>query len=61
MLLHERLRTLENGAIVRILATDPSTRRDIPKFCRYLRHELLEMDNKDGVYSFIVRKHPHRK
>jgi len=39
-----------------VLATDPSTERDIPKFCRFLGHELLAEEKKDGQYHYYIRK-----
>ena len=42
MLLHNKIRAMASGECVRVLATDPSTQRDIPKFCNFLGHTLLE-------------------
>ena len=56
MLLHNRIRDLAAGGQLRITATDPSTTRDIPKFCLYLGHELLEQQRLDGKYSYLIRK-----
>lgn len=42
MLLHNAMRQIEVGHVVEIIATDPSTQRDIPKFCQFLGHALLE-------------------
>jgi len=39
-----------------VLATDPSTSRDIPKFCSFLGHELLEQEELDGNYRYLLRK-----
>lgn len=56
MMLHARLRVLAPGSTLRIDSTDPSTRRDIPDFCRQLGHELLETREHDGIYSFTLKK-----
>ncbi len=56
MLLHNRIRDLAGGGRLRIIATDPSTTRDIPKFCLYLGHELLEQQRRDGKYCYLIRK-----
>lgn len=42
MLLHNKIRAMTSGDTVRVVATDPSTQRDIPKFCNFLGHTLLE-------------------
>lgn len=33
MMLHQHIRDLAPGGLLKVIATDPSTRRDIPKFC----------------------------
>jgi len=39
MMLHQHIRDLAPGGLLKVIATDPSTRRDIPKFCVFLDHE----------------------
>ncbi len=56
MLLHNKIRDIADGETLRVLATDPSTQRDIPKFCTFLGHELLEQDEFDGEYRYLLRK-----
>lgn len=56
MLLHNKIRDIESGAVLEILATDPSTTRDVPKFCHFLGHELLESAERDGKYCYLIRK-----
>ncbi|TCO77831.1 sulfurtransferase TusA [Chromatocurvus halotolerans] len=56
MLMHNRMRDLSVDDILLVLATDPSTRRDIPDFCRFLGHELLDEEEVDGTYRYRVRK-----
>jgi len=56
MLLHNKIRDIAVGETVQVLATDPSTERDIPKFCVFLGHELLEQSALDGHYRYTLRK-----
>ncbi|WP_111640433.1 sulfurtransferase TusA [Marinimicrobium alkaliphilum] len=57
MLLHKAVREAEVGDIIEVLATDPSTQRDIPKFCQFLGHELLEQSESEGKsYRYRIRK-----
>lgn len=56
MLLHNTIRDMAAGDTVQVLATDPSTVRDIPKFCQFLGHELLEREEIDGNYRYLLRK-----
>jgi tRNA 2-thiouridine synthesizing protein A len=56
MLLHNKIRDMAAGETLRVLATDPSTTRDIPRFCEFLGHELLAEEEFEGNYRYLVRK-----
>ncbi len=56
MMLHNKVRDMAPGDIVKVLATDPSTQRDIPKFCNFLDHELLEKQEQGKQYIYLIRK-----
>jgi len=56
MLVRNRVRELPDGAVLAVLATDPSTRRDFSNFCRFMGHELIEDRVVDDVYHFRIRK-----
>lgn len=56
MMLHNKVRDLAAGGLLKVIATDPSTRRDIPKFCMFLGHELLEQREDGGTYLYWIRK-----
>ena len=58
MLLHGKVRDLAAGGLLKVLATDPSTRRDIPKFCLFLGHELVEQTEDGNSYLYWIRKKP---
>lgn len=55
MLLHNKVREVPPGGLLKVLATDPSTRRDIPKFCMFLGHELLEQTQEGGFFRYLIR------
>ncbi len=56
MLLHKSVREAKSGDVIKVLATDPSTRRDIPQFCQFLGHELVEQTETNGNYEYWLRK-----
>ena len=56
MMLHNAVRDIETGDLLEVLATDPSTQRDIPRFCEFLGHQLVEQKVEDGTYSYLIRK-----
>jgi tRNA 2-thiouridine synthesizing protein A len=56
MLLHGKIRVMAAGEVVKILATDPSTQRDLARFCRFLGHEMLASVEQQGVFIYWLRK-----
>ncbi len=56
MLLHNKIRDIQSGEILKVTATDPSTTRDIPKFCTFLGHELLFEQHTELSYQYYIRK-----
>ena len=56
MMLHGKVRDLPAGGLLKVIATDPSTRRDIPKFCVFLGHELVEQAVDGTRYLYLIRK-----
>ena len=56
MMLHSTFKDIKAGDVVKVLATDPSTKRDIPKFCLFLGHELIEQVDDGAQYQYVIRK-----
>lgn len=56
MSLHNQIRKMESGETVSLVATDPSTQWDIPKFCSFLGHELVEKAEEDKVFTYLIKK-----
>ena len=56
MLLHKKIREIATGEILVLIATDPSTARDVPKFCHFLGHELVSSSEQDQTYRYAIRK-----
>lgn len=56
MMLHKIMREASSGQLIEVIATDPSTQRDIPKFCLFLGHELVEQRQTEKEYIFYIRK-----
>ncbi len=56
MLLHSQVRDTAAGEVIKVVATDPSTKRDIPRFCQFLGHRLLEQQENDGLFVYFIEK-----
>lgn len=52
----QALNAVDRGAAVKVLTTDPQSLRDFQAFAKLSGHELLECDNDDGVFYFVLRK-----
>ena len=54
--LRRALEAAEVGATLRLLADDPLARIDVPHFVREAGHRLVETQETDSGFSFLVRK-----
>ncbi len=55
MLMHNKVRDMHSGQVLKVVATDPATTRDVPKFCQFLGHELIEQSESEDVYVYFIR------
>lgn len=56
MMLHGKVKELSAGDILKVVATDPSTTRDIPKFCQFLGFPLLAQAEQDDLFIYYIEK-----
>ena len=56
MMLHNRIADVPVNGVLRVIATDPSTQRDIPRFCQFLGHHLLEEQADDEHYVYWIER-----
>lgn len=63
MLLHRAIRKITSGELLVVESTDPSSMRDIPKFCIHLGHVLQSQQtmpvsdaNPKEIYRFEIIK-----
>ena len=55
MLMHNKVRDMTAGQVLKVVATDPATTRDVPKFCQFLGHELINKNISDDQYIYFIR------
>lgn len=41
---------------LKVVATDPGSVKDFQAFCKQTGHELLQLDDTDGVFTFYIKK-----
>ncbi|ANF17162.1 hypothetical protein XW81_02030 [Buchnera aphidicola (Schlechtendalia chinensis)] len=56
MLLRKKIREICTGKMLLILADDPSTIRDVPNFCRFMNHSLLNSKTNKLPYQYLIKK-----
>lgn len=54
--LSRAIEPLAVGAAVRLLATDPAAKVDVPVWCRMQRQGLVSAAEDAGVWTFVVEK-----
>jgi tRNA 2-thiouridine synthesizing protein A len=50
------INTLASGQVVKIIATDPGSVKDLEAFCKQTGNEMLESSQQNGEYHFNIRK-----
>ena len=50
------LKSMEGGSTLEILSTDPGSVADFAAFCRTTGNELVEQNEGDGVWTYLIRK-----
>jgi tRNA 2-thiouridine synthesizing protein A len=56
MIIRKTFRNLKNNQKILILSDDLSTTRDIPNFCYFMKHQLLEHKIKVKPYRYLLKK-----
>ena len=52
----KRLLRLDPGALLRVFASDPVARIDMPHFCAEAGHELVEVRDRGTWIEFLIRR-----
>ncbi len=53
----KRLKTMQSGQVLRLLASDPAALIDVPHFCRESGNALLSIEEVgDGTRAYLIRR-----
>ncbi len=55
MMLHALVRKKSAEQQILLKATDPATLRDVPKFCQFLGHQLLQQWQEQEHYYYLLQ------
>lgn len=53
---NKAMKSLSDGDVLQIIATDPGTQVDIPSWCERTGHELLLSNTENDIFKYYVRK-----
>ncbi|WP_216782275.1 sulfurtransferase TusA [Candidatus Profftia tarda] len=56
MMVRKTVRYMIYGQTLLLIASDPSTTRDIPSFCCFMNHELIAQETSQLPYRYLLRK-----
>ncbi|MDO4627437.1 MAG: sulfurtransferase TusA [Pasteurellaceae bacterium] len=56
MLVRKKIRLMQNGEILHIIADDPASTRDIPSFCQFMEHTLLQAQSTEVPFHYWIKK-----
>lgn len=56
MMIRLQVRKMADGETLLVTADDPSTARDIPSFCRFMDHTLLDAQTDVMPYQYLIKK-----
>jgi tRNA 2-thiouridine synthesizing protein A len=56
MMIRKTVRKMQGGELLEVIADDPATTRDIPSFCRFMDHSLIESNIEQIPYRYLIKK-----
>lgn len=56
MMLRQKIRKISVGETLLVIADDPSTARDIPSFCRFMEHQLINQQTNKMPFHYVIKK-----
>ena len=52
----EEIGNIEVGEVIELLADDPSSKPDMASWTKRTGHELISVEEEDGVFRFLIRR-----
>ncbi|QCI18406.1 MAG: sulfurtransferase TusA [Buchnera aphidicola (Aphis urticata)] len=56
MVIRKTIRKIKQHETILVLSDDPSTKRDIPYFCNFMKHQLIEHFTHVKPYRYLLKK-----
>jgi len=55
MKLAKKMKEMESGQVLELLATDPGSKPDVPAWCSKTGHHLIESAEEAGTYKYYIK------
>jgi len=52
----QALSSMQTGQVIKVISTDGGSWRDIPAFVELTPHELVERNQDDDQFTFLIKK-----
>ena len=56
MMVRLKIRDMQIGETLAVTADDHSTTRDIPSFCRFMEHQLVDSQCDKSPFQYVIKK-----
>ena len=56
MMVRLKIRNMQLGETLSVIADDHSTTRDMPSFCRFMGHKLVSTYTDASPYEYLIEK-----
>jgi len=56
MMVRLQVRKMQDGQTLSVIADDHSTTRDMPSFCRFMNHTMVDSQTESSPYFYLIRK-----
>jgi TusA-related sulfurtransferase len=53
--LKKATKTMTSGQVLKLVATDPGSKRDVPAWANKTGAEILETTEADGAFTFLIK------
>ncbi|XQW85154.1 sulfurtransferase TusA [Thalassotalea piscium] len=56
MLIRKKIREINQGELLLVIADDPATTRDVPSFCQFMDHHLVASQIEIKPFHYLIKK-----
>lgn len=56
MMIRKSIRAMRSGEVLLVKADDPATKRDVPSFCEFMEHELIQANTEQVPFQYWIKK-----